>query len=75
MDLMPGYWQVEQNKATQEKTAFITYGGLFDFNSMPFTLCNVPSTFHCLMGSVLKNLNYKIALCYIDNIIVFSLDF
>ena len=72
MDLMSSYWQVTLTDTAREKSAFITYGGLWEFHVMPFGLCNAPSTFQRLMESILKNLNYRTALCYLDDIIVFS---
>ena len=36
--------QVEVDKASQEKTAFVTHHGLFVFEKMPFGLCNAPAT-------------------------------
>ena len=39
---------------------------------MPFGLCNAPSTFERLMERVLSGLQWKIALLYLDDIIVFS---
>ena len=31
LDLMSGYWQISMESFSMEKTAFITYGGLFEF--------------------------------------------
>ena len=45
LDLISGYWQVELNPETREKLAFCTTEGLFEFNVMPFGLCNAPATF------------------------------
>ena len=42
---------------------------------MPFGLNNAPATFQRLMENILKDLNYRIALCYLDDIIVFSKTF
>ena len=36
--------QVEVDKASQEKTAFATHHGLFEFEKMPFGLRNAPAT-------------------------------
>ena len=40
-----GYWQVAMEPAQREKTAFITYSGLYKFQRMPFGLVNAPATF------------------------------
>ena len=61
---MSGYWQVELDNAAKEKTAFITYDGLYHFETMTFGFVSTPATFQRLMESVLYKLNYKIALCY-----------
>ena len=75
LDLKNGYWQIEVDERDREKTAFVTPNGLYQFNVMPFGLCNAPSTFERLMDSVLRNLTWEICLCYLDDIIVFSTDF
>ena len=75
MDLMSGYWQVEMEAASREHTAFITYGGLYEFLVVPFGLTGAPSTFERLMECVLRNLTYKICLIYLDDILVYSKTF
>ena len=72
IDLASGYWKVEVAREDQEKTAFSTPFGLFQFRTMPFGLCNAPITFQRLMERVLSGLHWSTCLVYIDDIIVFS---
>ena len=70
LDLKSGYWQVPLDDSAKEKTAFSTGSGLWQFNVMPFGLCNAPATFERLMEQVLFGLPMSVALVYLDDIIV-----
>ena len=59
LDLAAGYWQVRMDRDSQERTAFSTCSGHYEFRVMPFGLCNWPSTFQRLMESVIMGLFSK----------------
>ena len=70
LDLASGYWQVGMEPAAREKTAFTTHSGLYEFQVMPFGLCNAPATFQRLMENVLAGLARDKCLVYLDDILV-----
>ena len=74
LDVRSGYWQIRMHKSSQEKTAFATNTGLYEFRVMPFGLCNAPATFQRLMQKVLAGLGGSEPFCsvYIDDILVYS---
>ena len=55
---------MEVSPEDQEKTAFTTPHGLYEFQVMPFGLCNAPSTFQRLMELVLAGLRWDTCLAY-----------
>ena len=75
LDLRSGYWQIEMDADSKEKTVFITHNGLYEFNALPFGLCNSPATFQRVMTHVLRGLEWDICLVYIDDLIIFSRTF
>ena len=72
IDLASGYNQVPVAEDDKPKTAFCTPFGLFEFNRMPFGLCNAPSTFQRLMQRMFGGQQGQSLLLYLDDIIVFS---
>ena len=75
LDLKSGYWQVELEQSAKEKTAFSYGKGLWQFNVMPFGLCNPPATFEHLIESVLARMPWETCLVYLDDIIVLGKSF
>ena len=75
LELISGYWQVKLDDNDRHKTAFSAPDGLFEFNVMPFGLCNAPATFQRLMDMVLAGMNRKTCLVYLDDIIILGKDF
>lgn len=72
IDLKSGFWQVEMHANSNEKTTFCTSGGLWQFNVMPFGLCNVPATFERLIETILRDIIGKFCSVYMDDVIIFS---
>ena len=76
LDLASGFWQILVHPHSQEKTAFVTPQGLFEFRVMPFGLANAPAIFQRLMEEVLRGINSEsgpnFVSAYIDDILVFS---
>lgn len=66
LDLQPGFWQIELEEESREKTAFQTPLGLYHFKIMPFGLRNSPASFQRLMNSVLRGY-IGICCCYYEN--------
>ena len=59
----------------KNKTALRTSAGqLYEFNRLPFGLCNALATFSWLMDNDLLGLSREVCHYYLDDIIVFSKD-
>ena len=77
LDLLQGYHQVELTESSKEKTAFhapFCNPSQWEYVYMPFGLVKAPRTFQRLMDRVIQGLEYRVALAYIDDIIVYARD-
>jgi hypothetical protein len=72
IDLGNAYYQVELETSSKLKTAFSTKTGQYCFTRMPFGIAAAPATFQRLMNDVLKDMLWKEALVYLDDILIFS---
>lgn len=72
IDLRAGYHQIRMREGDEEKTAFKTHHGHFQFRVMPFGVTNGPPTFQCVMNSVFAGPNRKFVITFLDDILVFS---
>ena len=75
LDLQSGYWQIEIKEEDRHKTAFSTRSGHYEYVTMPFGLCNAPSTFERAMELIMRGLQWKSIMLYLDDIIVMSSNF
>ena len=75
LDLASGFWQIPMDEETKHKSAFVTPTGVYQWKRMPFGLVNAPVSFQALMTKVLRGLNWKTCLVYVDDILVFSNSF
>ncbi|XP_053372981.1 uncharacterized protein LOC123532109 [Mercenaria mercenaria] len=73
IDMKSGYHQIEVEEEHKERTSF-TVGplGLWEFNKMPFGLTNSPATYQRLMEECIGDLNMKICVIYLDDLIIYS---
>ena len=65
-DLASGYHQVEIDEEHHHRTAFQSRFRLFEYNVVPFGLCNAPATFQRLMHQVLSAGLDKHVTVYLD---------
>ncbi|GBG62088.1 hypothetical protein CBR_g28564 [Chara braunii] len=72
IDLKSGYHQIEVDPANQQKTAFKTRDGLYEFTVMPFGLTNAPTTFQSLMDKVLREQIGRFVVVDLDDILILS---
>jgi transposase InsO family protein len=76
LDIKSAYWQVPMDPGSKEKTAFTVPGrGLYQFNRMPFGLCNSPATWQRLIDHVLGPVVEPYTFAYMDDIVICTPDF
>ena len=74
VDAANAYWQVPLDERSCEKTAFRTKKGLFEFTRLAFGLVNAPASFSRAMALILKGLNWKVALSFLDDVCILGRD-
>ena len=72
LDITSAYNQIPVNEDDIPKTAFITKFGLYEYTTMPFGLCNAPSTFQRIIELALQGLQWTSCLIYLDDVIIFG---
>ena len=72
LDVAWGYWHIEMDPESIEKTAFVTNRGHYEWLVMPFGLKNAPATFQRIIQQVLGKDLYNGAINYLDDVILYS---
>ena len=67
------YWQIPISHHDEDKTAFITSHGLFQFTMIPFGMINAPTTFTHMMRKLLKD--QPSVVNFIDDVLIFMHSF
>lgn len=70
LDLRSGYYHIALMPESQQKTAFVTPFGKWEFSACPFDLAQVPAIFLLLISKVLQGLDFAIG--YLNDITIFS---
>lgn len=74
LDMKADYHQVRMRSEDEYKIAFKTHQGHYQFKVMPFGLTNAPTTFQCLMNTILQPHLRKCVLMFLDDILVYTQD-
>ncbi|KAE8227823.1 hypothetical protein CF326_g7266 [Tilletia indica] len=74
LDAIRGYHQLPVREQDRWKTAFTCHRGLFQYKTVPFGLRNAPAVFQRLMDSLLGELRWRVAVVYIDDVVVATHD-
>ena len=72
IDLFSGYHQIPMHSDDKDITCFTTIYGNFNFEVMPFGLCNAPATFQREMNRIFFDLIGVCVFIYIDDLVIYS---
>ena len=72
LDMRDGYHLLRMAEGEEWKTAFRTRYGHFEYNVVPFGLCNAPAAFQHLMNDVLREYLDVFVVIYLDDVLIYS---
>ncbi len=75
LDMRSGYYSISLDDESKPKTGFVTQRSVHQFKRLSMGLINSPMSYQMIMQDVLRNLHWKCALAYIDDVLVYSLGF
>ena len=72
LDLRDGYYLLRMAKGEEWKTAFRCRYGLFEYQVMPFGLCNAPGTFQHFTNDTFSDFLDDFLTIYLDDFLIYS---
>ena len=72
IDLRSGYNLIRIAPGDEPKTAFKTHKKTYQYNVMPFGLCNAPAVFQRFMNNIFDEILYRGIIVYLDDILVYA---
>lgn len=75
LDCNSAYYQVPLTERAQERTAFVTAEGNYQFKVLPFGLTYAPSVWSLLVKKIFYKMKNKSMFAYLDDLIIFSKDY
>jgi Reverse transcriptase (RNA-dependent DNA polymerase) len=71
-DLHDGYHLLRMAMGEEWKTAFRCHYGLYEYNVMPFGVCNAPGTFQHFVNNKFRNYLDEFLVIYLDDLLIYS---
>ena len=72
LDIIAAFNRIRMAKGDEYLTAFACQFGLYEYNVMPFGLCNGPATFQSYINSTLGEYIHTFCTAYLDDILIYS---
>lgn len=72
VDVVAAFNTVRIQDGHEERTAFMTRYGLYEYVVMPFGLCNAPGTFQSFINEVLHEHLDRTCTAYLDDVLIYS---
>ena len=75
IDMQKGFHQIPIAEKDKHKTAFLSFSGLYEFQTCPMGLTTAPSCFQAAMDKVLQGLIGQCCDVFVDDVIIYSKSF